>query len=85
MTIAYLAAGILFIQSLGGLSKQESARRGNLFGMLGMALAVGVTAFGPHAGNYVVLIGALVIGGAIGAAMAAPIAPPTTSAPISTA
>ncbi|MSO35235.1 MAG: Re/Si-specific NAD(P)(+) transhydrogenase subunit beta [Acidobacteria bacterium] len=71
VTIAYLAAGILFIQSLGGLSKQESARRGNLFGMLGMALAVGVTAFGPHAGNYVVLIGALVIGGAIGAAMAA--------------
>jgi len=71
VTIAYLAAGILFIQSLGGLSKQESARRGNLFGMLGMALAVGVTAFGPHAGNYTVLIGALVIGGAIGAAMAA--------------
>ena len=71
MTIAYLAAGILFIQSLGGLSKQESARRGNLFGMLGMALAVGVTAFGPHAGNYGVLMFALVIGGAIGAAMAA--------------
>jgi NAD(P) transhydrogenase subunit beta len=71
VTIAYLAAGILFIQSLGGLSKQESARRGNLFGILGMALAVGVTAFGPHAGNYGVLIGALAIGGAIGAAMAA--------------
>ncbi len=71
VTIAYLAAGILFILSLGGLSAQESARRGNLFGMLGMALAVGVTAFGPHAGNYGVLIGALVIGGAIGAAMAA--------------
>ena len=71
VTIAYLAAGILFILSLGGLSAQESARRGNLFGMLGMALAVGVTAFGPHAGNYSVLIGALVIGGAIGAAMAA--------------
>ena len=71
VTIAYLAAGLLFIQSLGGLSKQESARRGNLFGILGMALAVGVTAFGPHAGNYGVLIGALAIGGAIGAAMAA--------------
>jgi NAD(P) transhydrogenase subunit beta len=71
VTIAYLAAGILFIQSLGGLSKQESARRGNLFGILGMALAVGVTAFGPEAGNYGVLIGALVIGGGIGAAMAA--------------
>jgi NAD(P) transhydrogenase subunit beta len=71
VTIAYLAAGILFIQSLGGLSKQESARRGNLFGILGMALAVGVTALGPHAGNYGVLVGALVIGGGIGAAMAA--------------
>ncbi len=71
VTIAYLAAGILFILSLGGLSAQSSARRGNLFGMLGMALAVGVTAFGPQAGNYGVLIGALVIGGSIGAAMAA--------------
>ncbi|MEY4634936.1 MAG: hypothetical protein RJA55_734 [Acidobacteriota bacterium] len=71
VTIAYLVAGILFIQSLGGLSKQESARRGNLFGILGMALAVGVTAFGPHAGNYAILIGALVVGGGIGAAMAA--------------
>ena len=71
VTIAYLAAGILFILSLGGLSAQESARRGNLFGMLGMALAVGVTAFGPHAGNYAVLIGALVVGGAVGAVLAA--------------
>ncbi len=71
VTIAYLAAGILFIQSLGGLSKQESARRGNLFGIIGMALAVGVTAFGPYAANYGILIGALVIGGTIGAAMAA--------------
>jgi NAD(P) transhydrogenase subunit beta len=74
VTIAYLAAGILFIQSLGGLSRQESARRGNLFGIIGMALAVGVTAFGPHAGNYGILTGALVIGGVIGAAMAARVA-----------
>ena len=36
VTIAYLAAGILFIFSLGGLSAQESARRGNLFGIIGM-------------------------------------------------
>ena len=40
--IAYLLAGVLFIRSLGGLSKQETAARGNLYGMLGMALAVGV-------------------------------------------
>ncbi len=71
VTIAYLVAGILFIQSLGGLSAQESARRGNLFGMIGMGLAVGITAFGPHAANYGVLIGALVIGGGIGSVLAA--------------
>ncbi len=40
VTIAYLAAGLLFIFSLAGLSKQESASRGNLFGMLGMLIAV---------------------------------------------
>ena len=38
-TVAYLGAGILFILSLGGLSTQESARRGNVYGMLGMVLA----------------------------------------------
>jgi len=71
VTISYLVAGILFIFSLGGLSAQESARRGNLFGMIGMALAVGVTAFGPHAASYGVLVGALVVGGSIGAVLAA--------------
>ncbi len=71
VTIVYLVAGILFIQSLGGLSAQESARRGNLFGMIGMALAVAVTAFGPHVTSYGVLIAALVAGGGIGAALAA--------------
>jgi NAD(P) transhydrogenase subunit beta len=71
VTIAYLAAGILFIFSLGGLSAQESARRGNLFGMLGMLMAVVVTAFGPRVDSYSVLAGALIIGGAIGATLAA--------------
>jgi NAD(P) transhydrogenase subunit beta len=71
VTIAYLAAGILFILSLGGLSAQESARRGNLFGMIGMAMAVGITAFGPHVGGYSVLLPALVIGGGIGSVLAA--------------
>ena len=70
VTIAYLAAGILFIFSLGGLSAQESARRGNVFGMLGMLIAVLVTAFGPRVESYTVLTGALVIGGAIGAMLA---------------
>jgi H+-translocating NAD(P) transhydrogenase subunit beta len=71
VTIAYLVAGLLFIFSLGGLSAQESARRGNMFGMLGMVIAVVVTAFGPRVDGYTVLTGALVIGGAIGAMLAA--------------
>jgi NAD(P) transhydrogenase subunit beta len=70
VTIAYLAAGLLFIFSLGGLSAQESARRGNVFGMLGMLIAVVVTAFGPRVDSYSVLSGAIVIGGAIGALLA---------------
>ena len=71
VTVAYLAAGLLFIFSLGGLSAQESARRGNLFGMLGMLIAVLVTAFGPRVDSYTVLTVALVVGGAIGAVLAA--------------
>src|SRR5688572_10303157 len=71
VTIAYLAAGLLFIFSLGGLSAQESARRGNLFGMAGMLMAVLVTAFGPRVDSYMVMTVALVIGGAIGAILAA--------------
>jgi NAD(P) transhydrogenase subunit beta len=71
VTIAYLAAGLLFIFSLGGLSAQESARRGNLFGMAGMLIAVLVTAFGPRVDSYLVMTVALVIGGAIGAMLAA--------------
>ena len=70
VTIAYLAAGILFIFSLNGLSAQATARRGNLYGMLGMVIAVLVTAFGPGVTGYTVLTGALVIGGAIGAMLA---------------
>jgi NAD(P) transhydrogenase subunit beta len=70
VTIAYLAAGLLFIFSLGGLSKQESAPRGNLFGMLGMLMAVAVTAFGPRVDSYTVMTGALLVGGAIGAVLA---------------
>ena len=70
VTIAYLAAGILFIFSLGGLSAQESARRGNLFGMMGMLVAVFVTAFGPRVESYTMLAPALMIGASIGAVMA---------------
>ena len=43
LTVAYLGAGILFILSLGGLSSQESARRGNLYGFIGMVIALAAT------------------------------------------
>src|SRR5258706_15869051 len=48
VAVSYLAAIILFILSLGGLSNPESSRRGNLYGMIGMAIAVLATGFGPH-------------------------------------
>ncbi len=67
-TVAYIGATILFILSLGGLSNQESSRRGNLFGMIGMAIAVLATVFGPQVtgGGYAWIVGAMVIGGSIG-------------------
>jgi H+-translocating NAD(P) transhydrogenase subunit beta len=71
VTVAYLIAGLLFILSLGGLSAQESARRGNLFGIAGMAIAVIATMVGPGVTSYGVLVAMLAIGGAIGAAVAA--------------
>ncbi|MDY7231050.1 NAD(P)(+) transhydrogenase (Re/Si-specific) subunit beta [Hyalangium rubrum] len=76
-TVAYLMSGVLFIRSLGGLSKQETAARGNLYGMLGMALAVavaGVTWFMTGAGavgpGMALLIGSVVVGGAVGVVLA---------------
>lgn len=67
-TVAYLGAAILFILSLGGLSNPETSRRGNLFGMVGMALAVLATVFGPRvsAEGMAWIVGALVVGGGIG-------------------
>ena len=67
-TVAYLGAAMLFILSLGGLSNPESSRRGNLFGMIGMALAVLTTIFGPRvsSGGIAWIIVALLVGGGIG-------------------
>ena len=48
VTAIYIAASVLFILSLGGLSNQESAKRAVWFGIVGMALAVGATIFGPQ-------------------------------------
>jgi len=77
--VAYLTAGVLFIRSLGGLSKQETARRGNVFGMLGMALAVVVAGITwwmsggdlqARAGALGLMVGAVAVGGAIGGYLA---------------
>jgi NAD(P) transhydrogenase subunit beta len=67
-TVAYIAATILFILSLGGLANPETARRGNLFGIVGMTIAVLATVLGPRVtpGGYTWIIGALVVGGSIG-------------------
>jgi NAD(P) transhydrogenase subunit beta len=67
-TVSYIGSTILFILSLGGLSNPETARRGNLLGIIGMALAVLATVFGPRVtpAGYPWIIAALVIGGAIG-------------------
>ena len=70
LTAAYIGATVLFILALGGLSHQESARRGNLCGMAGMAVAVVATIAGVVTRNYGLLIGAFVIGGAIGLVLA---------------
>jgi len=67
-TVSYIGSTILFILSLGGLSNPETARRGNVLGMIGMAVAVLATVFGPRvtAAGYAWIIAALVVGGAIG-------------------
>ncbi|MFM6986496.1 MAG: Re/Si-specific NAD(P)(+) transhydrogenase subunit beta [Hydrogenophaga sp.] len=67
-TVSYIAATILFILSLGGLSNPETARRGNLFGIIGMTIAVLATVLGPRVTPAGIpwIVGALVVGGAIG-------------------
>ncbi|MCM2289638.1 MAG: Re/Si-specific NAD(P)(+) transhydrogenase subunit beta [Sulfuritalea sp.] len=67
-TVSYIGATILFILSLGGLSNPETSRRGNLYGMIGMTIAVLATVFGPRvtAAGYPWIIGAMVVGGAVG-------------------
>ncbi len=70
VTVSYLGAAALFILALGGLSNNETARRGNLFGMIGMAIAVAVTIFAFVNRHYAVLVGLMVAGGVIGLILA---------------
>ena len=67
ISAAYIAAAILFILSLSGLSNQETAKRGNWYGIIGMAIAVIATIMNPNVDSYVWLIIACLIGGGIGA------------------
>ena len=63
----YIGATILFILTLGGLSNQESARKGNMYGMFGMSIAIIATLLGPHVTNNFFLIFTLMaFGGLIG-------------------
>jgi len=70
VTASYIGATVLFILALGGLSHQETARRGNLYGMLGMGIALVATILGVVTDNYDILIGALLVGGIAGLVLA---------------
>ena len=63
---AYIVAALFFIMSLAGLSKQESARNGNYYGIAGMAIALIATILSPDSQGFVWIIIAMAIGGAIG-------------------
>jgi NAD(P) transhydrogenase subunit beta len=71
MTAAYIAASVLFILSLGGLSNQEKAKRAVWYGIVGMAVAVLVTVFNQIGFSFLWLIPAILIGSVIGYILAA--------------
>ena len=64
--MAYIAATVLFILALGGLSDQERARRGNWYGIAGMTIALLATLFGVVTQHYTILLVALLVGGSVG-------------------
>lgn len=68
--MSYVVASILFILSLSGLSHQETSRRGNYYGMAGMAIAIFATILSDTVDAYIILIIALAIGGYIGTKIA---------------
>jgi len=74
INIAYIGATILFILALGGLSKQETAQRGNYYGMIGMGIALLATVFGIVTTNYFLLVIAMAVGAVIGFQLAKKVA-----------
>ena len=76
---AYLISGVLFIIALRGLSSPESSRDGNMYGMIGMAIAVVTTLASPEIVSYTWIAIAIVVGGGVGLLIANRI--PMTSMP----
>jgi NAD(P) transhydrogenase subunit beta len=70
ITVAYIGATILFILALGGLSHQETSRRGNLYGMIGMTIALLATILGIVTAHYEILFGLMLVGAIIGLLLA---------------
>lgn len=70
VTVSYIIATILFILALGGLADQETARRGNWYGVIGMTIALLATIFGVIERHYEILFVALLIGGSVGMLLA---------------
>jgi NAD(P) transhydrogenase subunit beta len=74
LTVAYIAASALFILSLGGLSDQETAKKGNLFGIAGMLIAFVATALSPAVTSYGTLVTVILPGVVVGSILAARVA-----------
>jgi NAD(P) transhydrogenase subunit beta len=74
LTVAYIVAGAFFILSLSGLSNPETARRGNIFGIIGMTVAFIATALSSQVTGYGILLAMIVPGVIIGAVLAARVA-----------
>ncbi len=73
VTVSYIGATILFILTLGGLSNQETARRGNIYGIVGMTLAIVATVFGPAVSgitSYIIIAVMMGAGAAVGIILA---------------
>ena len=72
LAVFYLISGVLFILALRGLSSPETSRRGNLFGIIGMTIAIGVTilSIGNFSTGFIYLLIFLIIGGLLGAFIA---------------
>lgn len=68
--VVYLLAAVLFILSLGGLSRQDTAQRGNIYGVLGMALAAAATLLQPNVVRFDLIAGAVLAGGLVGVVLA---------------